>query len=71
MYQNNLFTGTTLLDRVQKVAWQKFGTVYEDIGLVTVHVDDEGRPYFIVNDNEMDKICTVTQADIKKLRTGG
>jgi phage-related protein len=71
MYQNNLFTGTSLLDRVQKVASQKYGTVYEDIGLITVHADDEGRPYFIVNDNEMDKIGTVTRAEIKQLPASG
>jgi hypothetical protein len=65
MYQNNLFTGTKLLDRVQKVAAQKFGTRYEDIGLVTVHGDDQGRPYFILNDNEMDKIGIVHRAEIK------
>jgi hypothetical protein len=71
MYQNNLFTGTTLLDRVQKVAWDKYGTIYEDIGFITVHAGDKRRPYFIVNNNEMDKMGTVTRAEIKKLPAGG
>jgi hypothetical protein len=66
MYQNNLFTGTKLLERVQKVAHQKYGTVYENIGLVTVHADKQDRPYFILNDNRMDKIGTVTRREIKK-----
>jgi hypothetical protein len=65
MYQNNLFTGTKLLDRVQKVAQIKYGTDYDDIGLITVHVDEQQQPFFIVNDNTMDKICTVSKADLK------
>jgi len=65
MYQNNLFTGTKLLDRVQKAAQMKYGTKYEDIGLITVHVNESGEPYFIINDNAMDKICTVSKAEIK------
>jgi hypothetical protein len=66
MYQNNLFTGTKLLDRVQKVAKAKYGAAYEDIGLITVHADSNKQPYFIINDSEMDKIGTVSRAEIKR-----
>jgi hypothetical protein len=30
-----------------------------------VHVDEQQQPFFIVNDNTMDKICTVSKADLK------
>ncbi len=65
MYTNSVFTGSKLLDRIQKVAKMKYGTEYEDIGLITPHARD-GEPYFIINDNAMDKICTVTKNEIKR-----
>lgn len=64
MYFNNVFTGTTLLNRILKVIETKYGAEFEDIGLVTLHTDGENRPYFIVNDNAMGKIGTVSKKEL-------
>lgn len=64
MYHNNIFTGTTLLNRILQVIETKYGAEFKDIGIITLHKDKENRPYFIVNDNTMSKIGTVTKKEI-------